>query len=138
MPILWTEDLETKIFTIDNQHKEIFRIINELLDACKIGKGSEVVNKVVFFLDDYVKNHFNTEEEYMRMYNYPDYILHKHQHELFIKNFVKLKEQFLKEGPTLSFTMAISNTVVNWLTNHIRKVDGDMAKFLRSHSSFKE
>jgi hemerythrin len=55
MAILWTDDLATKIDTIDNQHKMLFEIVNELLDSCKQGKGFEVVKKVVFFLDDYVK-----------------------------------------------------------------------------------
>ncbi len=138
MPVLWTEDLATKISVIDGQHKEIIRIINELLDSCKEGKGTEVVKKVVFFLDDYVKTHFDTEEKYMKMYNYPDYTLHKKQHELFSIKSNELKEQLLKEGPTLSFTIAVSNTLVSWLINHIRKVDGEMAKFLRSQSNFKD
>jgi hemerythrin len=138
MAILWTDDLATKIDTIDNQHKMLFEIVNELLDSCKQGKGFEVVKKVVFFLDDYVKNHFSTEERYMKMYSYPNFIPHKEQHELFIKRAAELKEQFLKEGPTLSFTMAISNSVVNWLSNHIRKVDAEMAKFLKSQRNFKE
>jgi len=138
MAILWTDDLATKIDTIDNQHKMLFEILNELLDSCKQGKGFEVVKKVVFFLDDYVKNHFSTEERYMKMYSYPNFISHKGQHELFIKRAAELKEQFLKEGPTLSFTMVISNSVVNWLSNHIRKVDAEMAKFLKSQRNFKE
>ncbi len=139
MAIIWTDDLATNINTIDGQNKELFRIVNELLDSCKKGKGiDEVKKKVVSFLDDYVKNHFSTEERYMKMYNYPNYSLHKQQHELFIKKFVKLMGQFQKEGPTLSFTMAISNTVVSWLTNHIRKVDGDMAKYLSDQKNFKE
>jgi hypothetical protein len=40
----------------------------------------------------------------MKMYNCPDYILHRYQHELFIKKSNELKEKFFKEDPLLRFT----------------------------------
>lgn len=138
MPILWSEDLATNILSIDSQHKELFRLINELLSACREGKGTDYVGKAINFLEDYVKTHFQTEERYMQIYNYPQFNTHKIQHEKFVESFLELKNRFLKEGATLSLTLSISNTIVNWLTNHIRRVDGEMAKYLKEQKNFKE
>lgn len=65
MAIEWTQDLSTGSDEIDNQHKELFRRINSLLDACNQGKGREEIGKTVQFLEDYVITHFSAEEEYM-------------------------------------------------------------------------
>lgn len=85
MPIEWTEDLKTDILSIDIQHKELFKMTNELLEACKQGKGAKEVDKVIAFLDKYVKTHFETEEKYMVEYNFNGYDYHKLQHDLFVK-----------------------------------------------------
>ena len=52
--IEWTADLATGVDEIDNQHKELFQRINNLLEACNHGKGKEEVKKVISFLEDYV------------------------------------------------------------------------------------
>lgn len=38
MPIEWTQDLAVGVKIIDEQHKEIFRRVDSLLDACKAGR----------------------------------------------------------------------------------------------------
>ena len=62
MAIEWTEDLATGVNKIDNQHKELFKRINNLLEACNQGRGKNEVEKVIKFLDDYVIIHFSEEE----------------------------------------------------------------------------
>ncbi|MCX7770180.1 MAG: bacteriohemerythrin [Proteobacteria bacterium] len=138
MGIMFSDDLKTNIVSIDLQHKELFRITNELLDACRQGKGTEFVSNVIDFLEKYVKTHFATEEKYMQDYNYTEYNFHKIQHEIFMRKVDDLKNEFYKNGPSLSFTVTVSSTIVNWLSNHIRNVDGELAKFLRKQSNFKE
>jgi hemerythrin len=48
MAIEWTDDLAVGIVEIDNQHKELFHQINQLLEACNQGKGKETVGKIKF------------------------------------------------------------------------------------------
>ena len=86
MAILWKENLSVGVNEIDNQHKELFNRINNLLDACTRGKGSEEIKRTLNFLSDYVISHFGTEENLMVRYNYPDYTSHKEKHEKFKKN----------------------------------------------------
>ena len=132
MAIEWSEDLATGINEIDNQHKEIFRRINGLLDACNQRRGKEEAGSVIRFLDDYVVTHFSGEERYMTMHNYPNYTSHKEQHTVFIKNLSALKGQLEKEGTGVHIVVATNHMVVDWLKNHIRRVDKVLGTFLKT------
>ena len=132
MSIEWTDDLATGVERIDVQHKELFLRINNLLDACKTGKGREEVKKTIQFLDDYVVTHFTAEETYMQKYTYPEYNSHKLEHQKFAVNFTELKKQFEKDGPGVHMVVATNQIVVDWLQNHIRKVDKALGSFLKT------
>ena len=132
MAILWTEDLATGSELIDSQHKELFRRINSLLEACKVGKGKIESGKIIKFLEDYVETHFEAEEVYMHKYDYPDFEKHREQHRIFKKNFQAIKDEFEAEGPVISVVVQINQNVVDWLNNHIRKLDKALGTFLKT------
>jgi hemerythrin len=67
MPIfLWKKSYEIGIAEIDNQHRNLVGIINELSDAMMNRKGYIIVPKILEKLVDYIQFHFTTEEEIMR------------------------------------------------------------------------
>lgn len=131
MALLWNEGLSVGVAEIDNQHKELFNRINNLLDACKQGKGSEEIERTINFLSDYVITHFGTEENLMVRYNYPDYASHKEKHEKFNKKFAELKMQIQKEGSGLLTTLGTNHLLIDWWLNHIGKVDKALGVFLK-------
>ena len=47
---------------IDNEHRELFRAVNKLLDECGKGKGRAAMEPAIKFLLDYVDKHFAHEE----------------------------------------------------------------------------
>ena len=128
----WNKDLETGNINIDNQHRELFRRFDSLMDACHQRKGKEEVCKVLLFLGDYVKTHFAMEEELQKASNYPGYSAHKEQHEGFIKELDQLEQQLKAEGATLSLVIQTNQRVVSWLINHINVKDKDLAAYLRT------
>jgi hemerythrin len=132
MAVRWDDNLATGIKTIDNQHKEIFRRINALLEACKQGKGKETVGDTIDFLESYVVEHFRAEEGIQLKYDYPEYPGHKAMHERFIEDVQKLKEKFEKEGPTLTTVLETDRMVIDWLVKHIKKVDKALAEYLKA------
>lgn len=136
MTIEWTEDLVTGSVQIDMQHKQLFKIINELLDACKKGQAKKEVMKVVEFLSNYVQEHFSTEEKIMEENNYPHIERHKKQHSEFRKKIVDYRERMYSEGITLSITISITHALVEWLTKHIRATDRELAKFLTEKTKY--
>lgn len=134
MAIKWSEDLRVGVDTIDSQHKELFNRINNLLDACMKGKGSEEVKRTLNFLSDYVISHFGTEESLMAKYNYPDYTSHKERHEKFKKEFAELKMKIEKEATGLLATLGTNHLLIDWWLNHIGKVDKVLGAFLSEKS----
>jgi len=132
MAILWTPDLATQVDEIDSQHRELFKRINDLLEACRQGRGKEEVQKVIRFLEEYVVTHFGEEEKYMENYHYPEYRDHKAQHKEFMKNFSELKQQFDAEGPGVHIVISTNQIVVDWLRTHIRRLDKALGAFLQA------
>jgi len=132
MAVAWTEELATGIEVIDNQHKELFRRIDGLLEACKAGKGREAVAGVLTFLENYVVEHFAAEEKIQRDNLYPEYSNHKAMHAAFIDDVAKLKQQFEDEGPSLAMVMVTNRKVVDWLVHHIKKSDKALGNYLKS------
>ena len=123
MAIEWTEDLAVGSKEIDDQHRELFRMINQMLEACNQGKGKAVLDEILGFLENYVVTHFGTEERLMQQYNYPD--------EQFIKSFMELKKEMATTGPGTHIVIMTNRTVVGWLNSHIRNVDKLLGAFLK-------
>lgn len=131
MVLTWKEHLLTGIEEIDNQHKELFKNVGNLLLACNKGKGKDEINSIINYLESYVTEHFKTEEKYMNEYNYSEYLNHKSEHEEFIQSFMLLKDQFTKEGASSFFALQINQKIVNWLIIHVQETDKKMANFLQ-------
>lgn len=134
MAIVWTTDLATGVPVIDEQHKELFRRINTLLDACSLGRGKEEISRVIQFLEDYVISHFSEEEQRMQQTKYPEYDSHKAQHEEFKKNFAALKQLFETDGPALYVVTKTNHVVIDWLRVHIRRLDKAFGTFLQNQA----
>jgi len=128
----WTEDLSTGSAAIDDQHKELFKRINALLEACRQGKGKTEVSKVIQFLGEYVVTHFSAEEQYMEAHRYPEFAKHKALHLEFMENFRELKRELDEEGPGVHLVVKTNQMVVQWLLHHIRKVDRALGTFLKT------
>lgn len=131
MGIQWTNNLSIGIEKIDAQHKELFNMINNLLDAMSQGKGKEEVGKVFDFLEDYIRGLFTTEEKYMTQFNYPDYSHHVKQHIEFIKKFDDLKIIFKTATAGINVMISTNSLFGDWWRNHINKVDKDLGIFLK-------
>lgn len=132
MDIEWSDDLDTGIRAIDEQHKELFRRINALLAACREGKARDAAGDVLKFLEDYIVIHFTAEENIQLHYSYPGYPLHKAMHESFIMDIEGLKKQFAEEGSSAAMVERTNKVAVEWLLNHIKRVYKEFADHLKS------
>jgi methyl-accepting chemotaxis protein len=132
MSLHWSPELAVGHEMIDTQHQELIKRINMLLEACNEGKGAETVDEIVGFLGDYVVTHFGMEEEQMLKHNYPQYEGHKQQHTKFIETYIDLKAQMQKEGIGPHTAIQVNQIIVDWLINHITRVDKQLSGFLRT------
>ncbi|MFZ5353498.1 MAG: bacteriohemerythrin [Bacillota bacterium] len=133
MSIQWRTDLEIGFDEVDSQHKELFRRVDMLVDACNKGKGRHEVVDLMKYLEEYIDLHFTAEENLQKKYGYPDYEKHKRQHQDFTFEFRALKDKLDNVGNTTDFVVLINRILVEWLVFHISRSDKDIALFIKSN-----
>jgi hemerythrin len=132
MAIQWDKSLAVGVQIVDQQHQELFRKVNGLMEALLKGQPKSELEGLLGFLGTYVIEHFGTEEKLMAQYRYPDAPKHKQQHADFVKTFVAVKAEFEKTGATAGVSIAVNKVVCNWLREHIGGSDIAFGKFLRT------
>lgn len=131
MRLEWNPYLAIGISTIDDQHMELFRRFNSMLDALTEGNGKEEVAKVVQFLEDYTITHFGMEEQVMDRYSYPASLAHKAQHAEFIADFTSHKEQLIATSYSKALSVQMLERLAEWLLNHVGRRDRELGSFLK-------
>jgi hemerythrin len=134
MAIKWNETLAVGVSEIDEQHRGLFDMLSRLLEACNQGKGKETVGSMIDFLEDYAAKHFSAEEKLQIASGYPQYKAHQGMHREYLQNVAGLRAKLEEQGPTLSFVITVNKTVVDWITNHIKKADRELGQHLQSKS----
>jgi len=130
MNLNWDNTLSTGINSIDDQHKELFNRINQLLMSMKDGKGKAEVIKTLDFLEGYVIKHFDEEEEIQKKNTYPKYNMQHKQHEEFKMELKELRKVFETTGVSAIFVINVQQKMSNWWRSHIKDLDKDLGKFL--------
>ena len=132
MVYTWNSELETGHTIIDNQHKQLFAVVNALFDAHRSGKGRQEVERTMDFLLGYTIKHFADEEALQAKHNYPEYGAHKLLHAEFKNVAQKLIKEMPCDGSIDDFIRKVYATVGEWLVNHIRGDDFRMTAYVRS------
>ncbi|MDR3349521.1 MAG: hemerythrin family protein [Acidaminococcales bacterium] len=128
--MIWTSSLETGIGKIDEQHKELFRQIDILMDR---GKDDRVTDTIKF-LGDYVVKHFNDEQGMHLSSKYPKAAEHQKMHTDFVAAYNRMKQEYAQatELSKLPVILKINKTVMDWLKNHILIHDKEFAAYYKA------
>jgi len=127
----WEDKFSVGVQSIDNQHKELFRLINELLQAMKQGKASNITTQIIMDLEKYAIVHFQKEEFFFQRFNYQGAAEHIREHQLFIQKITTMKTD-LKSGKTaLSFELL--NFLKEWIDHHILVADKAYSECFRQN-----
>ena len=127
--IKWRKEFSVGVKELDNQHKKIIKILNQIFTLHEKGKDERQMEKIISNLYEYIKDHFRIEEEYMVKYNYPGYDKQKEEHNRFIDRFSEFQREFLK-GHRLT-AINLFNFVWDWFSQHILKLDKLYSPFLK-------
>lgn len=129
--LVWDDSYSVNVGSCDEDHKKLFALTNELHEAMKRGKATQVLDGVVKSLADYTRYHFAREEALMEKTQYPNLIKHREQHVAFVKK-VEEFQQHLKTG-AIGQSIAVTDFLRDWLTNHIKKTDRQYSGHLNAN-----
>lgn len=133
MAIVWREELALGVPAIDDQHKELLNRFDQLLTACKQGKGSEELQHLLGFLDEYVQTHFADEEQLQQQSGFPDFEGHRREHQAFVGRLQELKQRMAADGGVLvDHVLDANKMLLDWLIRHISARDREVGKHLKS------
>lgn len=118
----------TGIDLIDQEHARLFELAQEthdlLYDDLLQDKSDQIIH-LVSELINYTKLHFAHEEAYQKSINYPYIKEHAAQHRQFEDSLLEIdldevENDFDSQNDTVE---QLLDFLINWLTNHILKVD---------------
>lgn len=126
--ICWTEDLRVGNEAIDDDHRHLFALLESLRNTLSTGLVTQGVAPIVDDLADYVETHFRREEEFMQRIAYPDYPLHKAEHDRFVSEVHALQSRLARGAQTL--TLSVDQMLSEWLRRHVLVMDKALAASL--------
>ena len=123
MPLMtWNEKMSVGVVALDNEHKKLVAMVNELYDGIQAGKGTDALARVLDGLISYTAAHFKHEEEFFAKTGYPATAAHKQEHDALTKQVLDVQAKY-KAGATGTLSLEVMNFLKNWLINHIQGSD---------------
>ncbi len=124
-----------KLFVVDNdiideQHKNLFDIINKLYNAISKKYAHFIINEIIDELKKYANEHFTTEENIMDKINYPYIEEHKKDHQYFANKVVEYQKKIEQGDFEVPFN--IIDFLSDWLRKHVLETDKKIAEYIKS------
>jgi len=119
--IEWNEKYSLNISLIDEQHKKLFVLINKAISAEQNCNNAKEVLGILDEMTEYAFKHLETEELYMKEFNFPEYQTHRNEHIDFVKNTIDYKNRVV--GGDFQIINEILGYLEQWLVKHIQRTD---------------
>ena len=123
--LTWGPALAVGVKEIDDQHKKLIDLVNQLNDAMHAGKGKEALGAVLGELVRYTVYHFGNEERLMAQHKYEFSVEHKAQHKKLIEDVNAFKSKY--DSGNAMISAEIMNFLRDWLGKHIMQTDKKFA-----------
>lgn len=114
---------------IDQDHRLLVSLVNELHTATSRGAGHAVVATILRRTIDSTREHLAREEELMERMGFPDLEMHKLGHDAFMDDLYRLQKRM--EDGSITVASQLSTVLRDWLSLHIRRHDKEILKFER-------
>jgi hemerythrin len=114
---------------IDDQHKILFEKADKLFEAGRNHQAREYLDDLLKFLENYTKQHFFDEDNYMLSIHYPGLSVQKQAHAEFIRQLNKLRSDYNASGGNVLVVINANQLMLNWLTQHISVMDRQIGQF---------
>jgi methyl-accepting chemotaxis protein len=125
--VQWNEErMSTGVASVDEEHLELIRLINDLHAACMSGTVTKELMSQLDFLGQYAQTHFAHEENIMAEHRCPAAGKNKAAHAKFLQDYQQLVALAQADGATTRLGIQLKQMLADWLTSHICKIDTNL------------
>ena len=125
----WSEDNEVFLPQVDAEHRDLFRIADEMQQAIAAQAAAEVKGRLDA-LAAHAEDHFSHEEWLMQSVKYPAYGWHKQQHNT-ARRRLGLLAPLIENGEPEAAELLL-DFLEGWLRDHTGLTDRMMAAYVRN------
>ena len=130
----WRKEYATGIQQIDNDHRMIFKMAEDYRNALYVGRGRAIYSTFLDSLQLYCRGHFGYEEQCMNEYRCPVAQKNKVAHAEFLEVLSSFQDRYAKTGYDARDAQILTETVQEWLSNHICDVDIHLKRCVKSRA----
>jgi hemerythrin len=130
--IVWKPTYSVGVPEMDDQHKRLVEILNELNEGLVKGQGKDKLYSTLMGLIDYTKKHFADEEKLMEKSGYPKLDQHKKEHKELTQQVVDFARQY--NAGEKGITIELMNFLRSWLVVHIQGKDAEYGRHINENS----
>jgi len=128
----WSADLETGIDIIDQDHKVLVDLLNQVHDCLGDEEEAVTLGSVLNALVDYTEYHFAREERIMQAAVFPDFEAHRRLHQALVKRANEFRARHAR-APSSVNGREVLEFLREWLINHILKQDFQFRSAVVAH-----
>lgn len=119
--VSWKDEYGVGAGAVDEQHQQLFSLLNRLERHVRGGSTTLDVDHVVSELEQYTRFHFTAEERILKGMGATDMVAHKRQHSYFVTEIAKTRHALLERKTVEPRTLVVF--LRDWLVHHILEVD---------------
>jgi len=125
--VVWMDDFSVGNSTVDDQHKELFDLVNKMWHSCKDSdkKKNQLFKKIV----EKLRKHCEDEECILARNGCPDLAAHRHEHRKLIRQTKELLDSCDKGNKKMWFDM-MAFLLHELLMSHLLEADKKCRKYL--------
>ncbi|EGA4767605.1 bacteriohemerythrin [Campylobacter jejuni] len=125
----WDKTFSVHNAKIDEQHKKLFELAGKVEFMFDKPVYKDDVKALLAEFFNYMKDHFNDEEKYMKLIGYPDLEEHKRIHKEIIQSMIDLIKNIKSTNDLKEKLYTVSK---KWLLEHILYEDMKVEQYRRS------
>lgn len=126
--VTWNDTYSVGVARIDDEHRKLIRLMNDLYAAIVNHTEGAVLAKVLDGLVVYTRFHFSNEEALLKRYAYPGLAQHRAEHDKLVAQVDQLQSG-LRDGKQ-ALSMDTMTFLQGWLIRHILGTDKKYSRHL--------
>lgn len=124
----WREEFCIGIAEVDHEHRMLIGLINQVHAALGADRSSERIEDFLGEVHARISAHFALEEKDMRAHRYPEFSLHKADHERLLDDIRDIMDDYSVHG--VLDDQALSNRLATWFGDHFKTYDARLHSFM--------